>query len=137
MFKIRKFYYINGCILDIIIYTSKKTTIYVIKFPYFEHFFNFFPVKYFLLGCFWFLMDYLHVGVCSFPSSFFISKSSFRQGVRTVNFISKQNLISIYRFAFHCITLIRFGRKFMYLLPMYVQIIHRWKIDQKADNYNK
>ena len=59
----------------------QKTTIYVIKFPYFEHFFNFFPVKYFLLGCFWFLMDYLHVGVCSFPSSFFISKSSFRQGV--------------------------------------------------------
>ena len=59
----------------------QKTTIYVIKFPYFEHFFNFFPVKYFLLGCFWFLMDYLHVGVCSFPSSFFILKSSFRQGV--------------------------------------------------------
>ena len=59
----------------------QNTTIYVIKFPYFEHFFNFFPVKYFLLGCFWFLMDYLHVGVCSFPSSFFISKTSFRQGV--------------------------------------------------------
>ena len=62
----------------------QKTTIYVIKFPYFEHFFNFFPVKYFLLGCFWFLMDYLHVGVCSFPSSFFISKSSFRQGVQGI-----------------------------------------------------
>ena len=62
----------------------QNTTIYVIKFPYFEHFFNFFPVKYFLLGCFWFLMDYLHVGVCSFPSSFFISKSSFRQGVSYV-----------------------------------------------------
>ena len=30
-------------------------------------------------------MDYLHTGACSFPSSFFISKSSFRQGVKNIS----------------------------------------------------
>ena len=67
----------GGCILDIILYPSSKKNIYVVKISYFKHFFNFFPVEYFLFGCFQFLMLYLHAGVCIFLGSFFLLKSVF------------------------------------------------------------
>ena len=80
----------------------QKTNIYIIKFSYFKHFFNFFSVEYFLLAWFWFLVDYLHAGLYSFLSSFFILKSTLKLRVKCVDdhslYIfksSKQYLINI------------------------------------------
>ena len=71
----------------------QKTTIYVVKLSYFKYFFNFFPMEYFLFGCFQFLMLYLHAGLYIFFGSFFLLKSTLK--LRVIRHLSDVYLTSI------------------------------------------